>query len=159
MRRKALTPRPPHLDAPPLLLSFYPVASLRVRHNGWSAHRQADFIGLLAETGSVLAACKRVGMSREAAYRLRRRPGAESFAAAWDAALGAPARKITRPDHGPTARTGLIRITMEGGRYLGMAQESDDSAYLGMIERWDRMLAERGDSGGHISPGFASTLS
>jgi hypothetical protein len=138
---------------------FYPAPSLRARHNGWSPRRQADFLGLLAETGSVKAACERVGMSREAAYKLRRRAGGESFAAAWDAALGAPARKITHADLDPTAGSGPIRVTMVDGRYLGMAQESDDSAYLAMLDRWDRITANRVDSGVHISRGFASGLS
>jgi hypothetical protein len=50
---------------------------------------------MLAETGSVIGACEAVGMSRKSAYRLRALPGAESFAAAWDAALGARLRKVT----------------------------------------------------------------
>lgn len=70
---------------------FYPVP-VRGRHDGWSAERQAEFLGVLAATRSVAAAVERVGMSRQAAYCLRRRPGAESFAAAWDAVLGAPRR-------------------------------------------------------------------
>src|SRR3546814_18661368 len=37
--------------------------------------------------GSVGPAAKAVGMGRAAAYRLRERPGAESFAAAWDRAI------------------------------------------------------------------------
>jgi len=49
--------------------------------------RQAQFIGYLAETRCVRAAALRVGMSRETAYRLRARPGADSFCGAWDAAL------------------------------------------------------------------------
>src|SRR3546814_12245485 len=37
--------------------------------------------------GSVGPAAKAVGMGRASAYRLRERPGAESFAAAWDRAI------------------------------------------------------------------------
>ena len=76
---------------------FYPVPT-RTRRDGWTVQRQADFLGMLAETGSVMGACEAVGMSRKSAYALRARPGAESFAAAWDAALGAPVRKVTAPD-------------------------------------------------------------
>jgi hypothetical protein len=36
--------------------------------------RQADFIGMLAETGSVIGACEAMGMSRKSAYRLRALP-------------------------------------------------------------------------------------
>ncbi len=37
-------------------------------------------------------------MSRESAYRLRRRKGAESFAAAWDSILAARPRGSSSPD-------------------------------------------------------------
>jgi hypothetical protein len=33
-------------------------------------------------------ACRAVGKTRQSAYKLRDRPGAESFAAAWDFAIG-----------------------------------------------------------------------
>jgi hypothetical protein len=64
--------------------AFYPVPT-RTRRDGWTVERQADFLGMLAETGSVIGACEAVGISRKSAYQLRARPGAESFAAAWDA--------------------------------------------------------------------------
>lgn len=66
--------------------SFTPVPRRR-RHDGWTAERQAEFLETLAETGSVTAAAKAVGMDRRSAYVLRRGPGAEGFAMAWDAAL------------------------------------------------------------------------
>ena len=66
--------------------AFTPVP-LRFRADGWTPLRQAAFLGALAETWSVAAAARAAGMSRESAYRLREKPGAESFAAAWDAIL------------------------------------------------------------------------
>lgn len=39
---------------------------------GWGTLAQGDFIGFLAETGSVTEAARRVGLSKECAYRLRR---------------------------------------------------------------------------------------
>ena len=65
---------------------FTPVPG-RARHDGWTAARQGDFLRLLATLGSVGAAARGVGMTPQSANRLRRRAGAESFAAAWDAAL------------------------------------------------------------------------
>ena len=59
----------------PRVPAFYPVP-LRATHHGWTPERQAHFIGWLAETGSVSAACERVGMSRKGAYQLRKKPGA-----------------------------------------------------------------------------------
>src|SRR5690606_17193006 len=76
--------------------TFYPVP-VRTRRDGWTIERQADFLGMLAECGSVIGACEAVGMSRKSAYRLRALPGAESFAAAWAAVLGAGVRKVTPP--------------------------------------------------------------
>lgn len=52
---------------------------------GWTARKKAVFLDHLAQTGNVRAACARVGMSREAAYRLRRRDA--DFARGWGAAM------------------------------------------------------------------------
>jgi len=57
------------------------------RKDGWTPERQRAFIGALADTGEVIAAARSVGMSDSSAYTLRRAPGAEGFAAAWEAAL------------------------------------------------------------------------
>lgn len=66
--------------------SFDPV-QLRYRHDGWTPERQVDFIRALAASACVIEACRAVGMSSESAYTLRAREGADSFCAAWDAAL------------------------------------------------------------------------
>lgn len=65
-----------------------------VRHDGWTPARQQYFLEVLADTGSVTIACRRVGMSRMAAYRLRRHPNAGDFRAAWDLALAEAFRQI-----------------------------------------------------------------
>jgi hypothetical protein len=64
------------------------------RADGWSPQRQRDFIAALADTGSVKAATRIVGMSEQSCYRLRREPGAENFAAAWDAAVQQASMKL-----------------------------------------------------------------
>ena len=73
--------------APPRIPQFHAV-HVRIRGDGWTPKRQAEFIGYLAQTQCVTEAARRVGMSRETAYRLRGREWSESFCAAWDAALG-----------------------------------------------------------------------
>lgn len=83
-------PLPPHLAAilehlPLDQLAFTPVP-VQARRDGWTAARQIGFIHRLAICGCVGTAARGVGMSRESAWRLRKRPGAESFAAAWDKA-------------------------------------------------------------------------
>lgn len=69
------------------LYDFTPAPSARDRHDGWTPPRQRRFVTLLALTGSVTHAARAVGMSAVGAYKLRRRAGAESFAAAWNSAL------------------------------------------------------------------------
>jgi hypothetical protein len=59
----------------------------KIRHDGWTAARRTKFLDLLAAGFDVRASCKGVGLSREAAYKLRRREPA--FAQAWDDALRA----------------------------------------------------------------------
>lgn len=68
------------------VLAFEPV-SRKYRYDGWTPERQRGFIAALAETGSVTAAARRINMSAEGAYYLRRQPGADGFRAAWLAAL------------------------------------------------------------------------
>lgn len=69
-------------------LSFTPVPRRIARRDGWNPKRQKQFIAALAATGSVTAAALQVGMAKEGAYALRVAPGGESFARAWDFALG-----------------------------------------------------------------------
>ena len=81
-----------HHTAPaPLLagtiLAFQPVPQQRHRADGWTPATQQCFIRALEAMGSVGQAARAVGMGRRSAYRLRDRPGAESFAQAWDRAI------------------------------------------------------------------------
>lgn len=72
---------------PPTIEDFEPVPRRRMRRGGWSAARQRQFIEALAETGSVRAACRRLGVAEHGVYALRRHPDAAGFRAAWEAAL------------------------------------------------------------------------
>lgn len=83
----------------PVVPDFTPVPR-KYRYDGWTPERQKAFIEALAETGSVKAAARRVNMSAEGAYYLRRQPHADEFREAWRAAL----------DHGVTR---LEDIAME----------------------------------------------
>lgn len=53
----------------------------------WTPEKQRTFLEALARCGSVKSAAALAGMSREGAYRLRRRDEGQAFARAWDAAL------------------------------------------------------------------------
>lgn len=76
---------PPEPDDP--LLAFEPVPHKRPRRNSIGPERQRAFVAALAASGIVAQAARTIGASMEALYKLRKRPGAEGFAAAWDAAL------------------------------------------------------------------------
>jgi hypothetical protein len=84
------------------LLQFTPVPT-RARHDGWSVADQREFIRRLARGHSVVEAAKSVQHSRQSAYGLRERRGAEEFARAWDAAqaLGRAAWQARRCSPGP----------------------------------------------------------
>jgi hypothetical protein len=73
-------------SAEPPVPSFLPVP-VRPRADGWTADKQIEFIETLADTGNVRAAAVAVGMTEQSAHRLRRRADADSFDAAWQAAL------------------------------------------------------------------------
>lgn len=70
----------------PDLLHFAPVILAR-RARGWTHDAQIAFIAALSRHGVVAQAARSVGCTPRSAYYLRARPGAESFAAAWDWAL------------------------------------------------------------------------
>lgn len=137
---------PAYLRIPPFLPA--PCA----RRDGWTAVRQGEFIGWLAQIGSVAEAAARVGVSRESAYRLRRRAEAQGFARAWDfAAAGgihiAGAAKFTPADLPAAALGGLVHVRMRRGRYAGCVLKTSDSALLRLIARLDRACADHGSEG------------
>jgi hypothetical protein len=75
---------PPSPDDP--LLQFAPYLHPRPRRNSITPDLQRHFVATLAATGIVNQAARSIGRSMEALYKLRARPGAEGFAAAWDEA-------------------------------------------------------------------------
>jgi len=80
-------PNPPVQAEDQDLPAFTPVPARRNRADGWTPERQRRFIAAIEETAVVASAARAVGMSAVSAYALRKRPGAESFAAAWDIAM------------------------------------------------------------------------
>ncbi|WP_305096786.1 hypothetical protein [Croceibacterium aestuarii] len=135
MTRSTPQTPPPRRRVP----AFVPVP-LRARRDGWTPLRQAEFLGHLAETRSVAEAARRVNMARETAYRLRKLPGAESFNAAWDAAMGLresrtiSSRKVTGYELWHRAYHGTLKPIVRGGRYIGTRVKTDTCALLRVIE-------------------------
>jgi len=96
-----LTPPPPACprcgfrpESTVSVLDFEPVPR-KPRYDGWTPERQRAFIEALAELGSVSAAARRINMSAEGAYYLRRQKGADGFARAWEAALAHGVQRLT----------------------------------------------------------------
>jgi hypothetical protein len=126
---------------------FIPVP-VRARRDGWTAVRQGEFIGMLAQTGSVAEAAAWIGRSRESAWRLRKREGAEGFAAAWDFAAGAgttevSSRKVTPDALAAAAFEGTVRVLMRRGRYAGVRIVRRSSALLRLLAQIDRSCLGR----------------
>lgn len=130
--------QPRHIRVP----AFLPVP-LRPRADGWTPQRQAAFLVALAASGSVSDAARKVGMARESAYQLRKRAGAESFAAVWDFALhgGRPERKLTSEARLQAALSGRIKPVVFRGECVAVAQKADNSAFLALF---NRMMREQG---------------
>lgn len=83
------------LDAPlPPDLAFTPVPRQTRRVSGLNPHKQRAFIAHLAASGSVTMAARATGHTASPWYQLRRAPGAEQFATAWDRAIEAGARRV-----------------------------------------------------------------
>jgi hypothetical protein len=128
---------------------FLPVP-LRARADGWTPDRQARFIGMLAQTGTVAEAARHVGMARESAHRLRRKPGAESFAHAWDAIIAhhrghqAPKRKITPTELAERAFEGEFHILMRRRKFVRAVRKPSTIALLRHLRRLDAVAAKGG---------------
>ena len=133
---------PAYARVPP----FLPVP-LRARADGWTEDRQARFIGILAETGSVAAAARAVGLSEMSAYRLRRRAGAGSFAHAWDAVVAirrggkAAKRKVRAEERVAFAFEGPLVVMMRRRRFVRAVRKPNASALLRHVSWCDRVAA------------------
>jgi len=135
------------------IAAFAPVP-LRRRAGGWSPARQAAFLAQLALTGSVREAARRVRMSRETAYRLRGKPGAESFADAWDRLTGrgtGTARKVTPAGLRARALGGLLKPLIYRGRHVATVEKADNSALLRLNTQFGRGWLPSSDHGAGAS--------
>lgn len=111
------------------------------RHDGWTPARKVQFLDDLAAHGTVQAACARVGMSREAAYRLRRRD--PIVARAWAAAL-VWAREASAEVLGTRALDGTLEDVWYRGEVVGTRRRYDNRLLLAHVARLDK-LAEGGE--------------
>lgn len=129
---------PPHpRDDEAQATDFDPVPT-RPRHDGWTPDKQTDFIEALAETGCVDHAARAVAMSPTSAYRLRARPDAQSFRAAWDHALEYAVSRlsdavISRAIHG------VARPVFFQGEQIGERRYYDERLAMFILRTRDSM--------------------
>lgn len=106
----------------------------RKRADGWTPEKQRDFIGHLADTGSVRRACKRLGLAPSSAYRLRRSPEGAGFAAAWDAAVREAALGLL-DDCSERARYGFKDPIWKDGEIIGYRQRYSDQMAMFLLRK------------------------
>jgi hypothetical protein len=155
------TPPPPendpnHTPEGVPIPTFSPWRAKRERVGGWCPATQRAFIAELTRTGCPAEAAQAVGRSRRSAYMLHDKPGAESFAAAWDVAKAsagdaAEAVAVSRALHGeivPIYRKGKFwgyRVQHNDRMLMAAlkAQGSSDAALAAhrrTLERWEVQL-------------------
>lgn len=119
---------------------FTPWRGRNHKPNGWTPARQLGFMRALTRCGSARAAAAAVGKSVRSAYLLRDKPGAASFAAAWDQAAifgrgAAVDAAIERALHGE--QVPMFRR----GRRVGTRLKHDDRLLLGVFNALRREVA------------------
>jgi len=133
---------------------FDPVP-VRHRHDGWTPDRQLEFIGTLADCGCVDQAARTVGMSRNAAYALRRRTDAQAFRLAWDAAADFSVARLSDAAMS-RAINGVAVPIFHNGEQVGERRHYDERLTMFMLRcrdpvrygRWlDRMEARQHQDG------------
>ena len=135
--------RVPHAGEELPILTLPQLAPTRHRDDGWTAQRQRDFLENLASCGSVSAAARSVGMSRESAYALRRRAGARAFAQAWDAARLLAAEHLVDLAW-DRASQGVLRPVYYHGELMGEVRHYDNRLLLGLIAQNRSILEAQG---------------
>lgn len=123
-------------------LPFTPVP-LKARHDGWTPARQHEFIMRLADTGSVQAACDRVGMSVQAAYRLRRHPDAVDLRDAWERALEQAATQLEQVALERALHGEFEVVERNGVELRSRRKPCSDRLLIYMLERQERARRRR----------------
>ncbi|MBU0557699.1 MAG: hypothetical protein KKD64_09185 [Alphaproteobacteria bacterium] len=112
---------------------------VRARQDGWTPERQRAFLEALADTGCVDAAAKSVGMTRQSAWRLRRRSDARAFDLAWDAALERAMQQLVSVAL-ERAINGSVRQRWYHGQLIAEERVHHDGLLRHLLERGHAML-------------------
>lgn len=112
-------------------IGFIPVRA-RARRDGWTPERQQRFLAALYACGIVATAASAVGMTVQSAYRLRRRPGGESFAAAWDKLLRKARSRAFDQAMAKALGQSFVPRTYRG-LFTGLTTENNDAMVLAAL--------------------------
>lgn len=114
------------------------LAQPKERHDGWSPDKQVVFLEALARTGNVRAAATYAGLSRESAYKLRRRGDGRAFARAWDAAI-IHARDVFQDELLDRGLNGWSEAVWHQGEEVGTRERWSAPLFLAALARLDKM--------------------
>lgn len=115
---------------------FTPFVPPRPRANCWTSDAQVAFIAALARTGVVAVAARGVGKSPRSAYQLRVRPGAESFADAWDRALSEGQARAIDAALSRTLEPVMVPV-IRRGRQVGLREKFDSGLAIAAMRALD----------------------
>ncbi|HEU4820671.1 MAG TPA: hypothetical protein VFS87_05890 [Qipengyuania sp.] len=107
--------------------------------HGWTRERKALFLDRLAAHGNARAACRAVGLSAEAAYKLRRRD--PLFARAWAAAV-VLGRDASIQALAERAVEGIEEEIYYRGELIGTRRRYDSRLLLAHLARLDKLADE-----------------
>jgi hypothetical protein len=115
-----------------------PTPITATRFDGWTPARQWGFLQALADQGSVSRAAASVGMSTQAAYRLRRHPAADAFRAAWDAAVSDALHRVQEAGIERVLH-GEIEVIERGGETIVRHRPCAPQVMVAMLKRCERL--------------------
>src|SRR6185437_13235217 len=90
-----------------------------------------DFLASLALTPNVAEACRQAGITRKAAYDLRKAD--EDFARLWDDALDESTDELVGEAY-RRAREGVERPVYQGGKLVGKVREFSDTLAIFLLK-------------------------
>jgi hypothetical protein len=139
--------------------AFAPVP-VRARKDGWTPERQRRFVDLLVAGCGPSEAAAAVGMSKQSAFVLRDRPGAESFAAAWDSAIGFAKLRRSGPRPPGDFKRGVEGVMVPRfyrGRLVKIERRVFNGSLIRLMAQLERWEPRVGDPD-HGAPTFEELL-